>query len=234
MGIAVFTATDVAKSAAGIVLTTPGLEGIVAAVEEGRTAFQRILTFTSRSLVHKTAQVLMLFAGLIISGKAVLTPLLMVMLMVGGDFFALSSATDTVRPSPTPNVWRIRNLTLVAVVLGLCDLIFCTISLVVGHFVLHFDGPHLQALTVMTMVYSGQAIFYVLRERRRFWQSRPGSLLLAGSFLEIGIFTTLAMTGVVMAALSPLVLIAVFTGAIALAFALDGAKLALFRRFPIQ
>jgi hypothetical protein len=42
------------------------------------------------------------------------------------------------------------------------------------------------------------------------------------------------MTGVVMAALSPLVLIAVFTGAIALAFALDGAKLALFRRFPIQ
>jgi H+-transporting ATPase len=44
MGIAVSTATDVAKSAAGIVLTKPGLEGVVAAVKEGRVTFQRILT----------------------------------------------------------------------------------------------------------------------------------------------------------------------------------------------
>jgi H+-transporting ATPase len=35
MGIAVSTATDVAKSAAGIVLTKPGLEGVVASVKEG-------------------------------------------------------------------------------------------------------------------------------------------------------------------------------------------------------
>ena len=39
MGIAVSTATDVAKSAAGIVLTEPGLGGIVAAVTEGRITF---------------------------------------------------------------------------------------------------------------------------------------------------------------------------------------------------
>jgi H+-transporting ATPase len=42
MGIAVSTATDVAKSAAGVVLTDPGLGGIVAAVKEGRITFQRI------------------------------------------------------------------------------------------------------------------------------------------------------------------------------------------------
>lgn len=46
MGVAVSTATDVAKSAAGIVLTTARLGGIVAAVKEGRSAFQRILTYT--------------------------------------------------------------------------------------------------------------------------------------------------------------------------------------------
>ena len=97
MGIAVFTATDVAKSAAGIVLTEPGLGGIVAAVKEGRTTFQRILTYTFRSIVHKVVQVLFLLAGLMISGTAVLTPLLMVLMMVAGDFFALSSATDNVR-----------------------------------------------------------------------------------------------------------------------------------------
>ena len=53
MGIAVSTATDVAKSAAGMVLTEPGLAGIVAAVKEGRVTFQRILTYTLNSITKK-------------------------------------------------------------------------------------------------------------------------------------------------------------------------------------
>jgi len=52
MGIAVSTATDVAKSAAGLVLTKAGLGGIVASVKEGRVTFQRILTYTLK-LGHK-------------------------------------------------------------------------------------------------------------------------------------------------------------------------------------
>ena len=53
IGIAVSTATDVAKSAAGMVLTEPGLAGIVAAVKEGRVTFQRILTYTLNSITKK-------------------------------------------------------------------------------------------------------------------------------------------------------------------------------------
>jgi len=233
LGIAVSTATDVAKSAAGIVLMNAGLDGVVVVVEEGRATFQRILTFTLRSLVHKTAQVLMLLAGLIISGQAVLTPLLMVMLMAGGDFFALSSATDNVRPSATPNVWRLKNACIGSIGLGLCDLVFCTASLAIGHFWLHLDVRALQTLTVVTMVYSGQAIFYVVRERRRLWRSRPAPLLLIGSFLEIAVFSALAQRGILMAALPAPIMISVFAGAVVLALVLDSVKLALFRHFPI-
>ncbi len=102
MGIAVSTATDVAKSAAGIVLTEPGLEGIVAAVQEGRTTFQRILTYTLRSVTHKVVQVLFLAAGLLVTGHAVLTPTLMVLMMVTGDFLAMSSSTDKCVPRRAP------------------------------------------------------------------------------------------------------------------------------------
>jgi H+-transporting ATPase len=56
MGIAVSTATDVAKSAAGMVLTEPGLAGIVAAVKEGRVTFQRILSYTLNSITKKTCR----------------------------------------------------------------------------------------------------------------------------------------------------------------------------------
>ena len=104
IGIAVFSATDVAKSAAGIVLTEPGLDGIVAAVREGRITFQRILTYCLRSLIRKPDQMLFLTAGLIMTWHAILTPRLMVILMLTGDFLAMSAAIDNVRPSSQPNV----------------------------------------------------------------------------------------------------------------------------------
>jgi H+-transporting ATPase len=100
IGIAVSTATDVAKSAAGMVLTKPGLEGIVAAVREGRVTFQRILTYTLNSITKKIVQVMFLASGLIMTGHAILTPLLMVLIMITGDFLGMSLTTDNVRPSP--------------------------------------------------------------------------------------------------------------------------------------
>ena len=112
IGIAVSTATDVAKSAAGMVLTEPGLAGIVAAVKEGRVTFQRILTYTLNSITKKIVQVLFLAVGLIMTGHAILTPLLMVLIMITGDFLGMSLTTDNVRPSPTPNAWHIGNLTI--------------------------------------------------------------------------------------------------------------------------
>ena len=83
IGIAVSTATDVAKAAAGVVLTEPGLGGIVACIREGRSAFQRILTYTLMILVNKCVTLIVLGAGLIITGHAVLTPLLQALSRAG-------------------------------------------------------------------------------------------------------------------------------------------------------
>ena len=134
MGIAVSTATDVAKSAAGIVLTKPGLEGVVAAVKEGRITFQRILTYTMNSVTKKIVQVFFLAAGLLITGQAILTPMLMVIIMITGDFLGMALTTDNVKPSPTPSVWRVGDLTLAGVFMGLSELVLCVAALLVGKF----------------------------------------------------------------------------------------------------
>jgi len=233
MGIAVSTATDVAKSAAGIVLTEPGLGGIVATVQEGRATFQRILTYTLRSIVHKVVQVLVLMCGLVITGGAILTPLLMVMMMVAGDFLSMSSATDNVRPSPTPNVWRIGNLTIAGIVMGVFDLVFCIAILATGRFVLGLDTEALRTLTVVTLVFSGQAIFYVSRERRHLWSSPPGRWLIASSIVDITLFGTLAIQGILMTPLPAIIVAGVFGAAIVLAFVLDAVKVTLFRRLAV-
>ncbi len=233
MGIAVSTATYVAKSAAGIVLTEPGLSGIVAAVKEGRTTFQRILTYTLRSMIHKIVQVLFLAVGLVITGHAILTPTLMVLMMVTGDFLSMSSSTDNVRPSPKPNIWRIRNLTIAGIVLGFVDLTFCIVSLATGKFLLNLSTGALQTFVVVTLVFSGQAVFYVARERQHLWSSRPGRWLIASSIVDLAIISLLASNGVLMTALPIIIIGGVFGGATVLAFVLDGVKFILFRRLAI-
>jgi H+-transporting ATPase len=233
MGIAVSTATDVAKSAAGIVLTEPGLSGVVAAVKEGRTTFQRIFTYTLRSIVHKVVQVLFLATGLILTGRAILTPMLMVLMMVTGDFLAMSSSTDNVRPSPTPSVWRIGHLTVAGIVMGGFDLLFCIACFATGKYLLGLDTEVLRTMTVVTLVFSGQAVFYVARERHHLWSSRPGPWLVVSSVVDVSIITLLAVNGVLMRPLPIAIVTGLFAAAFTFAFLLDTVKLALFRRLRI-
>ena len=233
MGIAVFTATDVAKSAAGIVLTEPGLGGIVTSVKEGRRTFQRILTYTLRSIVHKVVQVMFLTAGVVITGHAILTPTLMVLMMVTGDFLAMSSSTDNVRPSPRPNTWRIRNLTIAGVIMGVVDLIFCIACLATGKFLFGLDTDTLRTLTVITLVFSGQALFYVARERQHLWSSLPGRWLVLSSITDVSLISILALNGFMMTAVPFGILAGVFLAAIIFAFVLDAMKSVLFRHLAV-
>jgi H+-transporting ATPase len=233
MGIAVSTATDVAKASAGMVLTEPGLGGIVAAVRTGRATFQRILTYTLRTIVHKTVQVLFLSIGLVMTGQAILTPMLMVLMMVTGDFLAMSSSTDNVRPSETPSVWRIGRLTVAGVLMGMADLLFCVSCLATGRFVLHLDPVTVRTLTVVTLVFSSQAVFYVSRERRHLWSSRPGRWLLVSSVVDLSFISLLAEQGILMAPLPIEVLAGLFLAAAAFAFLLDAVKLVVFRCLQI-
>ena len=233
MGVAVFTATDVAKSAAGLVLTEPGLGGVAAAVIEGRTTFQRILTYTLRSIAHKIAQVLFLAVGLIVTGHAIITPALMVLLMVSGDFLAMASSTDNVRPSPKPSVWHVRNLTLAGVAMGAADLVFCIACLAAAKYAFGLDNHALQTVAVVTLVASGQAVLYVSRERRRLWSSLPSRWLVASSFVDLGFIGALAGNGIFMAKLSFLLIAGLLLAAVAFAFVLDAVKSAMFGRFEV-
>ena len=180
MGIAVSTATDVAKSAAGIVLTKPGLGGIVAAIKEGRVTFQRILTYTLNSVTKKVVQVLFLAVGLVMTGHAILTPMLMVIIMLTGDLLGMSLTTDNVRPSPTPNAWRIGPLTIAGVFMGISELVFCTAVLVVAKFHLGLGIQALQTVAFIAIVFGNQATTYTNRERQRMGTCRP-SMWLVGS-----------------------------------------------------
>jgi H+-transporting ATPase len=233
IGIAVSTATDVAKSAAGMVLTEPGLVGIVAAVKEGRMTFQRILSYALNSITKKTVQVLFLAVGLIMTGHAILTPLLMVLIMITGDFLGMSLTTDNVRPSPMPNAWLIGNLTIAGVTMGIGELIFCVSVLAFGAYRMDFDIDTLRTLAFVVIVFGNQATTYTNRERRHLWSSRPSSWLIVSSIADLLIASTLAIGGFAMTPLPAVVVGGTLVAAVAFAFVLDMVKVPVFTRLRI-
>ena len=233
IGIAVSTATDVAKSAAGMVLTEPGLAGIVAAVKEGRMTFQRIQTYALNTIIKKIVTVLFLIVGLIMTGYAILTPLLMVIVMVTGDFLSMSLTTDNVRPSPAPNAWRIGSLTMAGVTLGVCLLAFCTGVLAVGKFGINLGTGALRTLAFVVLVFGSQATVYAIRERRHLWGSRPSLLLAVSSIADIAIASTLAVAGLAMTSLPVPIVVGTLAAATVFAFILDLVKVPVFARLRI-
>jgi H+-transporting ATPase len=233
MGIAVSTATDVAKSAAGIVLTKAGLVGVVAAVKEGRITFQRILTYTLNSVTKKIVQVLFLAVGLIITGHAILTPMLMVIIMITGDFLGMSLTTDNVQPSGTPNAWRVGNLTIAGAFMGVSELAFCTAALAIGKFRLGLGIDTLRTLAFVLIVFGNQATTYTNRTRQRLWSTRPSSWLVLSSVADLLIASTMASLGIAMTPLPLFILGGTLLGAVAFAFIADIAKVPVFKRLRI-
>jgi len=234
IGIAVSTATDVAKAAAAMVLTEPGLAGIVHVVREGRIAFQRLRAFTFNMLIKKIEIVLFLAIGLALTGHAVLTPALMVLMMVTNDFLAMSLTTDRASASPAPSIWRMRHITAAAVVLGVCKLAFSVSVLAFGMFRLGLAPEILQTLAFVALVFGNQSVLYVVRERRRLWGSIPGPWVVASSIADIAIVSALALSGILMAPLPWHIVAAVLGASIGFALLLDQVKLPVMAAFKVQ
>jgi H+-transporting ATPase len=234
IGIAVSTATDVAKSAAGMVLTTPGLAGIVAAVNEGRLTFQRILTYTLNSITKKIVQVLFLAAALVMTGHAILTPMLMVIIMITGDFLGMSLTTDNVRPSAAPNSWKIRELTFAGILMGTGELLFCMAVLAYGKYWMRLDLDSLGSLAFVVIVFGNQATTYNNRERRHLWSSRPSRWVVVSSVADILIAATLSVAGIAMTPLPLPAVLGTLTAAAAFAVIFDFVKVPAFRRLGIS
>lgn len=234
MGIAVSTATDVAKAAAGIVLTTPGLGGIVTAIREGRTVFQRVLTYALTILVNKCVTLIVLGAGLLLTGHAVLTPVLQAMSMFAGDFVSMARAADHATPSPHPNAWRVRNLALAAIPLASFKLLFSIGVVAAGAFHFGLNPGQLQTLTFTMLVFAGQGMIYVLRERGPMWSSRPSLLMILFSFADIIAISAVAIFGFLTPSLPPSAILALLAGTVVFVLAMDQVKVIVFRHIQID
>lgn len=179
VGIAVSGATDVAKGAASIVLTEEGLASIVDLVRIGRSIYQRVLTWIINKVSRTILKAGFVVVAFLVTGKFVISALGMVMLVFMTDFVKIALAADRVRPSPAPETWKIGPLVQVAIVLGLLMLIEALGLVAVGARVFGLDDDRIHTFSFLTLLFFALFSMVSIRERRAFWRSRPGWVLVA-------------------------------------------------------
>ena len=234
VGIAVSSATDVAKSAASLILTNPGLSDIVAAVQVSRQIYQRMLTYTLNKIIKTIEIALFLSLGLLLTRTFVITPLLIVLLLFTNDFVTMSISTDHVSFSPQPDRWDVRTLVLTSGAVAALVLMLSFTVFFAGRNILQLPLAQLQTLVFAMLVFTGQCNVYLVRERRHLWHSRPSLWLMVSSGADIVVVSLLATKGILMAAIPWTLVVYLLAVVIAYSFVVDRLKIPIFRHFGVR
>jgi len=197
VGIAVSAATDVAKGAASVVLTQAGLTNIVTLVEQGRTIYQRILTWIINKISRTILKAAFVAIAFVLTGKFVVSALAMLVLVFLTDFAKIALATDHMRPSKHPETWNIGGFVTVSVVLGLAMVAEALILLWIGwsRFGLAQSNDALYTFSFLTLLYFAVFSIVSARERRWFWTTMPSGTLVAALVADALTGTILAFVG---------------------------------------
>jgi plasma-membrane proton-efflux P-type ATPase len=197
VGIAVSSATDVAKGAASVVLTDAGLANIVALVEQGRTIYQRILTYIVNKISRTILKTGFVAIAFVATGKFAMSAFAMLLLVFITDFAKISLATDNVRPSKNPETWNIGYLIAVSAILGVMMVAESLLGLWLGwsRFRLGDNNSALYTFSFLTLLYFAALSIVSARERRWFWMTMPSKPVVAAVVAETLIGTSLMFVG---------------------------------------
>ena len=197
VGIAVSTATDVAKGAASVVLTEAGLKNILSLIKQGRTIYQHILTWIMNKISHTILKACFVTITYVITGKFVVSAFIMLLLTAMGDFPSISLAADHVRPSKKPETWQIGGFVFVSVVLGFMMLAEAFLALWLGRscFGLANSQQALYTFSFLLLLYFNVFSVISTGERRWFWSTRPSQILLAALAANALVSTGLTFVG---------------------------------------
>jgi H+-transporting ATPase len=194
-GIAVSGATDAARAAAAIVLTTPGLSVIIEAIKESRKIFQRMNSYAIYRIVETLRVLLFMTLAIVVFNFYPLTAVMIVMLALLNDGAILSIAYDNVHFRNAPEAWDMRTVLSVSTVLGMTGVIAAFGLFTLGERVLHLDRAHIQTLMYLKLSVAGHLTIFQTRTRGPWWSIRPARILLIAVFGTQAFATLVAVYG---------------------------------------
>jgi len=230
-GVAVSGATDAARSAAEIVLLTPGLSVIVDAVKESRKIFQRMNSYAIYRIAETVRVLLFMTLSILVFNFYPVTAVMIVLLALLNDGAILSIAYDHVHYSDKPEAWNMPIVLGIASVLGMMGVIASFGLFYLGERVFHLDRQMIQTLMYLKLSVAGHLTIFVTRTRRSLWSLRPAPILIAAVLGTQVLATLIAAFGVFMTPIGWKWALLVWGYALAWVLINDLVKLAAYRIF---
>jgi len=198
VGIAVNNATDVAKSAASVVLMNEGLTSIVDLVKNGRVIHERITAWILSKVVRTLQIATFVVLSFLLTGSYAVSAFAIILYFFMTDFVKIALSTDNLKWSKKPDSWNITGLIKASSILSILVVTESFALLYVGLNVFHLTvaDETLYTFTFEILFYSAMFLIFSVRERGHFWNSRPSRTLLTAIVISIIAATVVTTTGI--------------------------------------
>ena len=197
VGIAVKNATDIAKDSASAVLTVEGFGGITSMVKTARTIYQRIYSWALMMVARKLHIVGYIVVMLFLTHSFMLSITSTVLLLFMGDFVSMAISTDNVQSSLKPDSFNVSRLFGVSGVLGILMTIESVVLTMIcwSHFGLAGNVDKIYTFGFAYLNLAGIFTLMTVRERNKFWNSRPSNFLIIVATAEILFVIAISLLG---------------------------------------
>ena len=234
VGIAVAGATDVAKSAADIVLTKPSLSVIVDAIRQSRMIFQRMSNYAIYRIAETIRVLLFITASILIFQFYPVTAVMIVLLALLNDLPIMTIAYDNTRHSKKPERWNAKMLLGIATYLGIIG-VFSSFGIFwIGDQILHLSRPILQSFIYLKLSVAGHLTLLVARTRGPFWSVRPAKILIGAILGTQFIATLITVYGFLLPAMGWVLALFVWGYAILLFLVTDALKVLFYKKGGLE
>jgi len=230
-GIAVSNATDAARAAADIILTSPGLSVIDDAIKQARITFERMQSYSLFRIAETTRIILFIALSIIVFNFYPVSATMIIILALLNDIPIMAIAFDHTKVNETPVRWNMKEMLTVAFVLGLAGV---ASSFLIFYLLIYFQFPALliQSMLFIKLNVAGHMTIYTARTGdRHFWvKPYPSWILFGAASLTLVTGTLIAVYGLFMEPIGWTYAIYLWLYAVAWFVVDDFIKVAVYRR----
>ncbi|MFB6317063.1 plasma-membrane proton-efflux P-type ATPase [Saccharicrinis sp. FJH54] len=194
-GLAVAGATDAAKSAADIVMTSPGLSVLIDAIKESRKIFQRMNSYAIYRIAETIRVLFFITLAIIAFNFYPITAIMIVLLALFNDAPIMAIAYDNVRYSNEPERWNMRVILSMATFLGIIGVISSFGIFYIGQQVLDLTKDQIQTFIFLKLAIAGHLTIFLTRTKGPFWSIKPSATMFWAAVITKILATFVAVYG---------------------------------------
>ena len=194
-GFAVSNATDAARAAADIVLTSPGLSVINEAMRQARITFERMKSYATFRIAETIRLILFMTLSIIVFNFYPITALMIILLALLNDIPILAIAYDNTKVHRAPVRWNMHELLTVSSILGVAGVVS---TFLLFYFLREkgFTEDIIRTMIFLKLIVAGHSTLYVTRAEGWFWKRPwPSPILFFATFATEIVATILAVYG---------------------------------------